>query len=72
MCYVSSSLVKLNSVYPLKVVIHLTDGLDAPIIEMQNRVEELRLSGKREHKIKMGLAITALSNCLSSLKILYM
>ncbi|XP_056145051.1 collagen alpha-3(VI) chain-like isoform X2 [Lampris incognitus] len=29
----------------VKVVIHLTDGLDAPYSEMKRRVEELRLSG---------------------------
>ncbi|GLD51473.1 collagen alpha-3(VI) chain isoform X2 [Lates japonicus] len=29
----------------VKVVIHLTDGLDAPYAEMKRRVEELRLSG---------------------------
>lgn len=29
-----------------KVVIHLTDGLDAPYAEMKQRVENLRLSGK--------------------------
>ncbi|XP_026001326.1 uncharacterized protein col6a3 isoform X2 [Astatotilapia calliptera] len=29
----------------VKVVIHLTDGIDAPYAEMKRRVEELRLSG---------------------------
>lgn len=39
--------VKLNCVFPLKIVVHLTDGIDAPYAEMKRRVEELRLSGKK-------------------------
>lgn len=37
----------LLSSFTLKVVIHLTDGLDAPYAEMKRRVEELRMSGKK-------------------------
>eukprot|EP00066_Takifugu_rubripes_P021826 XP_011611092.1 PREDICTED: LOW QUALITY PROTEIN: collagen alpha-3(VI) chain-like [Takifugu rubripes] len=29
----------------VKIVVHLTDGLDAPFVEMKNRVEELQQSG---------------------------
>ncbi|XP_032386254.1 collagen alpha-3(VI) chain isoform X4 [Etheostoma spectabile] len=29
----------------VKIVVHLTDGIDAPYVEMKRRVEELRLSG---------------------------
>lgn len=54
------------------MVIHLTDGLDAPLIEMQSRIEELQTSGKREHRLKIGLTIIVLSNCLSNLKLVYM
>lgn len=38
---------KLNCDFSLKVVIHLTDGVDAPATEMKRRVEELRKSGKK-------------------------
>lgn len=41
--------------FSLKVVIHLTDGLDAPYAEMKRRVEELRLSGKKNDKVPMDL-----------------
>uniref|UniRef100_A0A3P8RUI4 Collagen type VI alpha 3 chain n=1 Tax=Amphiprion percula TaxID=161767 RepID=A0A3P8RUI4_AMPPE len=36
---------KIRQDSTVKVVIHLTDGLDAPYAEMKRRVEELRLSG---------------------------
>uniref|UniRef100_A0AAQ6IM24 Collagen, type VI, alpha 3 n=1 Tax=Anabas testudineus TaxID=64144 RepID=A0AAQ6IM24_ANATE len=39
----------------VKVVIHLTDGLDAPYAEMKRRVEELRLSGGVSGFILVGL-----------------
>ena len=35
----------------VKVVIHLTDGLDGQYSEMKRRVEELRLSGEKNKLI---------------------
>lgn len=36
----------LNSDFFWKVIIHLTDGLDAPYSVMKQKIEELRQSGK--------------------------
>lgn len=44
---------KLNCVFPLKVVVHLTDGIDAPYAELKTQVEELRVSGKKIIQYKL-------------------
>ncbi|XP_061580269.1 collagen alpha-3(VI) chain-like [Cololabis saira] len=36
---------KIRQDNTIKIIVHLTDGLDAPYAEMKRRVEELRLSG---------------------------
>lgn len=56
--------------FPLKVVIHLTDGIDAPYDEMKRRVEELRLSGKKmmKHKVHSGIIYPEIAKVISELK----
>ena len=47
--------VKTELCFSLKVVIHLTDGLDAPYAEMKRQVHQLQQSGKKMIHLKLCL-----------------